>query len=241
MHLSCSLLALLSLGLAPQATLPKGEVYVTAMITVEELFPTPEEGLSIASTREGGPNLLNLLGEFSRITGQNLHVSEAARTRLRETPIGLLQNVEVPPREVYSFIEGLLWQSGFVMIDDRLAGPGLLAIKSTYGDERPSVDGLRNGCLTVAEQQLDAYKRHPALMIQTVIRMPSMPGGVNFGPALSSMSQHHNIWQIVVSGDTVILRGPARQVVQMAEILRAINAQRQVPKQNKEGSETNGR
>jgi len=186
---------------------------------IVEHFPLPTEGLSIPAPQEGGPSLLSLLGDFSRATGQNLHASDETRARLRETSIGLMWGVDVPPSEVYSFVESLLWESGFVLFDERDTVPRMLAIKWLRGGERERV---RQGCVTVPAANIEAYKRHPALMIQTVVEVPDVDHQ-KLSNVLRVLVTDNYTQQVAVVDGSVILVGPGRQVAHMAEMLRSVN------------------
>jgi hypothetical protein len=220
MFLSHTLLAALALCWSSPAVAPSFVRATTqAPLASARHFPVPEEGLSIPAPREGGATLLNLLDDFSRVTGQNLHASDETRTRLRETPIGLMRGVEVPATEVYSFVESLLRESDFVLLDKRQAAPRLLAIKWLLSQRR---QGVRQGCVTVPVANIEAYKRHPALMIQTVVEVPNIDAQ-QLSNVLRLMVTDQYTQQVVAMDGTAILMGTGRQVAQWAEMLRSLN------------------
>lgn len=205
---------------APPASASAVPAAPTVRTTQADPFPVPPTGLAITVAQEEATTLLDLLLDFARVSGQTLHVSDETRTQLRQTPLGLLTSVEVPPAEVYSFVESLLWQSGFVVIDERAAAPRMLAIKSLHGSERVLV---RQGCVTVPASELAAYKRHPALMIQTVVPLSDAHRGDLQG-ALRMFVVDNHVQRVATAGNGVLLAGTGRQVAQAAEVLRALDA-----------------
>jgi hypothetical protein len=187
---------------------------------LEDHFPVPKQGLAIPPPAEGGPSLLGVLDDFARVTGQKLQLSEHARERLAKTATGLTTAVEVPPAEVYSVVESLLWQNHFVLIDERGTEPRMLAVKSLESPDRAAV---RLGCVTVPAERIALYKRHPALMIQTVIELP----GVDVRALANSMRMlfvDADTQQMVPIESSVILVGTGRTVAAMAEMLKAVAA-----------------
>lgn len=133
--------------------------------TLEDHFPTPGSPLAIAEDIEGRMTLEGLLREFTRATGQNLHATPYTRELLASTPIGLYSGVEVPPEEVYSFVESLLFQYGFVVSELRAQSPPLLAIQSL--DDNETQSNVR--FVEVDHADIEAYRDHPALLVQCVV------------------------------------------------------------------------
>jgi hypothetical protein len=186
-------------------------------------FPSPTKGLAIeASGIEGGTTLAELLREFCSATGQNLSVSQSTRQQLEMTPVGLMNPVEVPEAEVYSFVEGLLRQHDYVLTVQRDVAPMLLGVYSRDDRQRRSIRDQGRG---VAREELDQWAAHPAVMIRTVVDVAPANAhelGNNLRMLVSDQSLH-GIWS---SGSpaSMIVEGPAAWVIDTTATIERVVA-----------------
>lgn len=208
--LGCSMSSALTASAPPrQAATP----------AIADPFPTPREGLKLsATTAEGGQSLLEMLSEFTRVTGQALVIDPSARAAL-QAPTGLNQTIAVPPAEVYFVVETLLVQHGFVLVQLSEREPRMLAVHMRNG---PDAGTLRGRAVFVRPEALASYARHPALLITTTVELPSTDVRT-LSNSMRAMLTDAAIQQMIPVGNTssLLLTGSGSQIAGLVETLRA--------------------
>ncbi len=110
-------------------------------------------------------SLLEVLENYSSVTGQALVWNEATRLRLLETTTDLLRDVRVPPDGVQGFVEGLLADRNFALSprsDDALVE----VFAGNIGDPPTPEDYF-----DVDEEQLTRLRGHLALLVRCRLRV----------------------------------------------------------------------
>jgi len=180
-------------------------------------FPAPSGAITIAATTaDGGPSMADVLRDFARAAGQNLSISTATRAALEATPAGLIASAEVPAAQVYSFVEGLLVERGFVMSELRDQEPRLLGI---YNQQ----EGLSAPAQWVPADQLERFRAHPALVVLTVLCLEELDVR-QLGNSLRALGGGVGSGVVPIgSTNSVLLMGTGRNVADLAQVMLAAN------------------
>lgn len=136
----------------------------------QEYFPVPPKGISIQVGAEKLPRLCDLLTEFSRTTGMTI-VSDEPTRHMLEVGCGLNQSVDVPPAQVYAFVESVLAYHGFVLYHLRSEAPRLLGVihPRVMNESAATIKPVY-----VPVEELGAWKDHPAFLVQTMLTLPNV-------------------------------------------------------------------
>jgi hypothetical protein len=154
---------------------------------------------------------------FGDLTGQHVVMDEATRARLEEADLGVDGGFAVPPADVWTFVENLLFEKRFVIASLAEERTGLLAVYSL--DVRRGSQAI-GSWITVAPEDIAGWTAHPALLAQTVIEIPNdVRLAANSLRGLLSDSSYQAALPVGEHG--LLLRGTGRQVAQWAEILRS--------------------
>ncbi len=183
-------------------------------------FPTPQEGLVIRGGEEK-MSLLQLVELFGEVTGENIILSVDTRVVLGTMGSGLLRDLEVAPKNVYSIVETVLIANRFVITDMGRGDDRMMSISSLDSAQRSNV---RGGARFVPEEQLAYYATHPALLIQTSISLPHSDVRT-MGNSLRALVVDPNTMQIVPIPESngVILIGFAPQVIDLVKLLKQLD------------------
>jgi hypothetical protein len=183
-------------------------------------FPTPSAGLKIQIAPGDEMSLEKLLDEFSRVTGQNLLITENTCQALKASPTGLNRSVDVPAGEVYSFVENILAHNQHVL--QVLSGhePRLLAVHN-LAQTRNSNRSLSDLAQYVPVKDIGLYARHPAVLITTMIELPSTDVRA-LSNSLRGMLTDQITQQIIPVGNTnaLVLGGSGAAVANLVTVLR---------------------
>lgn len=187
-----------------------------------DAFPTPSSGLKIQiAPGEEMMSLQGLLDEFSRVTGQNLLVSTDTGIALRNAPTGLNRSVEVPASEVYPFVENILAHNQFVLEILSDHEPRLLAVHNILLQRRD--ENRRPAPLGhfVAAKDIGLYAGHPAVLVTTMIELPSTDVRT-LSNSMRGLMSDASTQQIVPVGNTnsLILSGSGASVANLVTVLR---------------------
>ncbi len=185
---------------------------------VAQMFPPARVGLSLPAGEAGGVSLERLIAEFERATGLRLVVGGETRAQVARTPCGLQGPLEIPAAEVYPLVEGLLAQSGFVLLPLHAREPRVAVLENLTGAARNSV---RNSAWTVDESEVHLLVDHPAVLVQTVLDLNGIDARA-LSNAMRSLIVDQNVQQILPLGkaDQLLLLGSGRQVAGWAGMLR---------------------
>jgi hypothetical protein len=183
----------------------------------------PREGVSIKASAGEEVRLLAVLEEFARVTGQNLLLNPEARTMLGNMSTGLSRSVEVPPAEVYSFVEALLVSNDFLLLQLSDEEPRLLSVHSLRGKGSES---LRMKALSVPAAEVAQYAGHPALLIQTMLTLPTLDVR-HVTNSMRSLLVDSNSQLLIPIGDTnsMILVGRGSEIAALTAMLQQADEQ----------------
>lgn len=183
-------------------------------------FPTPSAGLKIQIAPGEEMSLERLLDEFSRVTGQNLLISNDTCSALKSVPTGLNRSVEVPASGVYSFVENILAHNQYVLEVLSDHEPRLLAVHN-LAQGRNSNRSLSDLAQYVPVKDIDLYARHPAVLVTTMIELPSTDVRT-ISNSLRSLLSDAVTQQIIAVGNTntLVLGGSGASIANLVTVLR---------------------
>jgi hypothetical protein len=132
------------------------------------LLPEPRRSL-VLEGNEGDLSLGLLLDEFAQVTDQRLVMAEPTRKRMMAVRVPVEGRKEIPPDEVYSFVEALLVDNDCVTARVQPGNRpklGVFYLPKGYG--RMALRTL------VSPDDLDLYTSHPAFLIETVLEFDNL-------------------------------------------------------------------
>lgn len=232
--LSCTALATGCAAPASQQASPP-----TTKVAASDLFPEPKSGISIQVEPGNEMNLEELLAEFANVTGLHLVIARETSALLKQRATGLLGSVEVPAGEVYPFVESVLVHNDFVLTPLTNREPRLVAVySSSMGPQRGG--SLRNTAIFVTAEEVQAYSRHPAILVTTVINMPSTDVRT-LSNSMRTMFTDANTQQIIPVGNSnsLILTGYGSQVASLVAMMKRVDddARREIEAAEKKAKE----
>jgi len=180
-----------------------------------DLLPAPTGPLRVDFGED--TTLGEILSAFAANTGQHVLLDGRTEAVLAQRPVVLGGATEVPAAEVYAFVEGLLY------FHDLFVAP----IK---GGERPLLGvyseghGLRKATpMDVAEQELERYADHPALLIRTTVQLTKTDVR-QLATSLRAMLMDTNTQLLLPVGDnSILMGGTGSDVARLARTMRAID------------------
>ena len=178
-------------------------------------FPQPDGPLVIPDTASGNLMLVDVLLEFRRITGQNIVMSSMTSDQVKQTAVGLLGGVTIPPTEVYSFMESLLARHNFVVSELRHNNPPLLAVYAPNSNDQ----GISNW-IEVAVEDIEKYEDHHALLVQTVVDVSPLDGRQATSSMRTLAQNSYRQRMIAISSNSVILYGTGSEVAGWVSMLK---------------------
>lgn len=223
------------------ALLPAGAARTSASAThalpAEQHFPLPSAALRVPAPGElggehqlggeqplGGPTLLWLVEELARVGGVPLQASADCRARLAQVRLGLFGAVDLPPAELWSFAESLLWSNRFALEDARRASPALVRVVPLDGEERL---GLLGSALEVPLQRIALYEDHPALLVRTFVPLPHVDPRT-LTNALRALLAERDLQVLVPTGagpsGGVVVLANGRSAARLTRLLQQIDA-----------------
>lgn len=165
---------------------------------------------------EPGLSLSDLLQAWGARAGMMFTSDEATRVRLTSTDVGVLGSTSVAAPDVYPWVGGLLLRNGFVMADLTGTQPALVGIYPIEAmADAPAVE--------VSPARLADFERLPALVIQTTVRLDSTDVRTVANSLRGVMTSNGQTTVPVGNTNQMILRGSARQVIDMVATLRKID------------------
>ena len=205
-----------ALALAPLLTplLTSGAPQPLASVP-DDHFPPARQSLTIEVSPDDMPSVADVLRDFADVTGQNVHVSPDTRQQLASTPIGLLDDVTIPPGEVYTFVESLLFQAHCVMAHVRAQSPPLIAVYSLENRDTQWIDGW----VEIDQGSAASYADHPALLVQTVVDVTPLDAN-QIGGSMRMLARQQFYQSVLPIGrDAVLLRGTGADVAAWKALL----------------------
>jgi hypothetical protein len=187
-----------------------------------DLFPEPKSGISIHLEPGKDMKLDELLAEFSKATGLHLVVNRETAAILKQTPTGLMDSLEIPKSEVYPVVESLLIQNEVLLTALTDKEPRLFAVSSlTGGALRGS---FRTNAVFVPVADIPAYARHPAILVTTVINLPSTDVRT-LTNSIRTMFTDANTQQIIPVGNSnsLIITGFGPPVASIVSMLSSVD------------------
>jgi hypothetical protein len=183
-------------------------------------FPTPSSGLKIQIAPGEEMSLEKLLDEFSRVTGQTLLITQDTCQALKSSPTGLNRSIDVPASEVYAFVENVLAHNLHVLEVLSDHEPRLLAVHNLQ-NLRNSNRPLSDLAQYVPVKDIGLYARHPAVLITTMIELPSTDVR-HISNSLRTLLSDTITQQIIPVGNTnaLVLGGSGTAVANLVTVLR---------------------
>jgi hypothetical protein len=174
-------------------------------------FPVPKAGLTLAGDRGRELTLDSVLNQMQSVTGLHVVVTPEVSAQLSKTPSGLSQPLEIPASRVYSTVESILAQNGFVLILLQAEPPILVGVQSVM-EQTPK------RAWVVQQQDLDVVADHPALMVSTIVMLANVDAR-QLSNSMRQIIQDPRSQQIVPVGDGngVLLTGRGSEVAALAK------------------------
>lgn len=184
----------------------------------DKAFPTPNQGLVL--TQENCPSLVDLLNQFSAVTGEAVMYTRETKALLESRETGLQQDLAIGPADVYATVQDILVANRIVLTDMGRGTPRMLWVESADSKRRSQ---LREHARFVPQDQLEAYKRDSAILITTALHLPHSDTR-NMTNSLRMMVVDANTTQIMAVRETnsVVLTGFGTTVNTMASLLGAM-------------------
>jgi hypothetical protein len=200
------------------------------------VFPTPAQGITIAAEGpDGGPSLADVLRDFAHAAGQNFSIDAQTRQALEQDPAGLLRAEEVPAAALYTYVETLLFERGYVVRELRASEPRLFGIYSTRLRASSGLGPTRS----VPAEEVELYRDHPALLVSTVLHLPWMDVR-QLGNSLRALASEASPTMIVPLGNTssILMRGTGREVAELVLLLKQVDADARTEVESRRAAET---
>jgi len=214
-----------ALALSPQAQtaleVPELAPAAASAAPQKHHFAVPESGMLVKGGVEGQLSMRDFLREFGSITGETFLIDEESATILEGTRTGLDRDIRVDPENMYSVLQGLLEQNGFVLVDVRRQEPRLLRVVAS--DSRKG-QKLRAWAKFVPEAELEAYAENRAMLVTTCLHLPNL-NEYDVANRLRILTVDSNLQLLTAVRGTrqVVLTGPAGQVGEWAALLKELN------------------
>jgi len=165
---------------------------------------------------EPGLSMSELLQAWGARAGMVFTADEATRVKLVSTAVGVMGTTSVSAPDVHPWMGALLLRHGFVMADLTGTRPSLVGIY-------PIEDAASAPAVEVAPTKLSDFERVPALVIQTTLTLPNSDVRT-LSNTLSGLATEGSAAPVPVGNtNMVVLRGPAREVIDTASVLRKMD------------------
>ncbi len=159
--------------------------------------------------------LAGLVRELGAVTGQTLLLDEFTLQELEAARLPVEASFEVPPEEVYAFVEGCLLHRSFVL---SLVKGGERPVLAVHGNVRRGPIAYLDW-IEVEPADVPRLAGHPALLVQTVIDCPSLDVR-QAASTLRGLLGDPNSQLLPVSEHTLFVRGTGAVVADVIEVLR---------------------
>jgi hypothetical protein len=215
-----SLILCLGACAAPQVS-PQSEMQIAKRepVRIQVLLPAPSGPLQLGADDGGALSMFEVLARLSRLTGVTFSSDEQVSEQLKHSPVALTQSAQVPAGDVYAWVESLLVQNGFVLGVLQQGKTPLVGVYSNLS-RMPNEPPM----LSVDIEQLDECRKHPALMVTTVVTLPNTEVRA-LGNSLRQLSPDTSKSFAIPVGTTnsIVLGGSGRHVADMVAMLRDID------------------
>jgi len=221
MHIPALLLVAVSLSCA------------STVLAVQDDLPAAEEGLALPDFDAEDVTLGDLLRDFARVTDQHVVMTETTRTAMQHTPVVVGGMSEIPPEEVYPFVEGLLFFHGF--FTSQLKG-GKRPLLGVYSQREANLAPRK----AVMAADLGKYEDHPAFLIQTVIELPHVDVR-QLSTSMRGMLRDTNTQMLLAVGDHgIALAGTGQFVTEAAKLMQEVDEQSRAGRERSEKAQAGG-
>jgi hypothetical protein len=181
------------------------------MAACSDPFPVPRSGLTLAGDRGPQLTLDAVLNQMQTVTDLHVVVTPEISALLSKIPSGLSQPLEIPASHVYSSVENLLAQNGFVLVLLQSEQPILVGVQSVM-EQSPK------RAWVVQQNDLDVVADHPALIVSTIVMLSNVDAR-QLANSMRQIIQDPRSQQIVPVGDGngVLLTGRGTEVAALAK------------------------
>ena len=187
------------------------------------LFPNPSGAFVIPGGDSGGDegSLQWLLESFGMATGVHFVDSKDVSQMLQVVRANRGRPIEVGPTEAWQVVETLLFENGFWIAPLVEAEPRIFGV---YSSQQQLPGGGITRARHVPAAELDAWARHPAILVTTVIDLPNSDVRT-MSNSMRSMFTDVNTQQLIPVGNSnsLILTGFGANVAAIARMLRAVD------------------
>lgn len=191
-----------------------------ARTTGKRPFPLPTAALVLPDTADDGQlDVFDLMQAFEKATGQTLVHDASIVGIAKMASIPIPGGTVVPPGEIYSLFESILFYNGFVL--EKLKG-GVVPLIGVH-----ALSTHRGGVLhfvEVGEGELEAYRDHPALLVRTVIDMGPTDAR-QVATSMRGLMADSRIQALVATHTGLVVAGPGRAVAELTSVLKLLRSQ----------------
>lgn len=180
-------------------------------------FGLPEAKRPLVVPSGDQATLAGLVREFGAVTEQTLLIDEFTQQDLEAARIPVEASFEVPPEEVYAFVEGCLLHRSFVLSRVKGGERPVLAVLGWNYRRGPNwyVDWVE-----VEPADVPKLAGHPALCIQTLLDCPSLDVRAASSTLRGLLREPDSQMLLPVGDHTLFIRGPGAVVADVIEVLR---------------------
>lgn len=189
---------------------------------VDTLFPVATEDLVITWGADGvAPSMLELLGEYGRITGQQVLFDEENRAALGALRVPVDRPTQVPAAHVQNVLEALLVASGCVLTIERADAPRLVQVITMRSVARQLVRGRAQN---YPSDRTDLFRAHPAMLFTTVIDVPNSDARVVVN-SLRTLITDTTTMNLIPAGNasSIIATGHGPALADLVDQLRQVD------------------
>jgi type II secretory pathway component GspD/PulD (secretin) len=189
--------------------------------SAEPAFPLPRAPFVVPGGEQANTTLAMLVDGFSEATGVHFVTSKEAQQVLQVSRTGLTRTLEVAPDRAWELFETLLIESDFAIAPLMRGEPAVFGLYSLNTQARNS---LRDRTVSVAAADVEAYARHPALLVTTVVELPSTDVRT-LSNSMRTMFTDANTQQIIPVGTTssLVITGFGSNVASIVRMLKRID------------------
>jgi hypothetical protein len=189
-----------------------------ALVETPDILPAAKAGFTIDVKGDSEPSLLDIVGEYQRVTGLNLVIAKDVRDGLSKAETGLRQSLVVPQEKVHTLVETFLAQGGYCTALLHPSDPVLVAVKKMQGTS------ISANAVYVDAEKLASVAKHPALLCWTVFDLDALEVG-EITNRLQAQWEETDFHIVIAFGSShrVLLMGKGSDVTTRSRVLQDLN------------------
>ncbi len=210
-------------SLAPLAAQPETRLAANTTPKADVFgFPLPSADLVLEVSGDStAPSLYAAFVRYGALTGQQLVVDSDTEEILKRIRIPIAATTTIPAADVLGYLEAVLFANDGVLSVERDETPRILKLTSLLTARRSTA---RSGARFVASDALSTMRRHPAILVSTVLDLKHVDAR-QLSNSLRTMITDANTMQILPAGNnsTLVITGFGVAVADLCEHLRLVD------------------